>query len=118
MGELFPARLGRWRVPAWIVGESAKSKERGQYEGLRRRLEEEGSAADGMKRLCEADHKLFHWLMRSKFYQICPRHFLRDSVIVSTITERDFFALCPVMSRCEEIRTSDLVTRFVEKLDM
>jgi Eukaryotic integral membrane protein (DUF1751) len=53
MGELLPGRLGRWRIPAWVVGESAKSKERGQYEGLRRRLEEEGSAADGMRNVSD-----------------------------------------------------------------
>ena len=53
MGELFPGRLGRWRVPAWVVGESAKSKERGQYEGLRRRLEEEGSGGDGMRNVSD-----------------------------------------------------------------
>ena len=53
MGDLLPGRLGRWRIPAWVVGESAKSKERGQYEGLRRRLEEEGSAADGMRNVSD-----------------------------------------------------------------
>lgn len=54
MGELLPAGLGRWRIPGWMVGESAKSKERGQYEGLRRRLEEEGSSADGMRNVSDA----------------------------------------------------------------
>jgi len=49
MGELLPGGLGRWRVPSWMVGESSTRKERGQYEGLRRRLEEEGSSADGMR---------------------------------------------------------------------
>ena len=53
MGELLPGRLGRWRVPAWVVGESVKSKERGQFEGMRRRLEEEGSAADGMRNVSD-----------------------------------------------------------------
>jgi hypothetical protein len=53
MGELLPGRLGRWRIPAWMVGESSKQKERGQYEGLRRRLEEEGSSADGMRNVTE-----------------------------------------------------------------
>lgn len=52
-GELLPSGLGRWRVPAWIVGESAKRKERGQFEGLRRRLEEEGSSADGMRNVSD-----------------------------------------------------------------
>jgi membrane associated rhomboid family serine protease len=47
MGELLPAGLGQYRVPAWVVGES-RAKERGQFEGLRRRLEEEGSR-DGMR---------------------------------------------------------------------
>ena len=53
MGELLPGRLGRWRIPAWVIGETAKNKERGQYEGLRRRLEEEGSAADGMRNVSD-----------------------------------------------------------------
>ncbi|EXJ54073.1 hypothetical protein A1O7_09410 [Cladophialophora yegresii CBS 114405] len=53
MGELLPGRLGRWRVPAWMVGESSARKERGQYEGLRRRLEEEGGSADGMRNVTE-----------------------------------------------------------------
>ena len=47
MGELLPAGMGRYRVPPWVVGQS-RLKERGQYEGLRRRLEEEGSR-DGMR---------------------------------------------------------------------
>lgn len=47
MGELLPAGMGRYRVPPWVVGES-RVKERGQFEGLRRRLEEEGSR-DGMR---------------------------------------------------------------------
>ncbi|KIW77124.1 hypothetical protein Z517_09570 [Fonsecaea pedrosoi CBS 271.37] len=49
MGELLPGGLARWRIPAWMVGESSKRKERDRYEGLRRRLEEEGSSADGMR---------------------------------------------------------------------
>ena len=53
MGELLPGGLGRWRIPGWVVGESSKSKERGQYEGLRRRLEEEGSSADGMRNVSD-----------------------------------------------------------------
>ncbi|EXJ70727.1 uncharacterized protein A1O5_05717 [Cladophialophora psammophila CBS 110553] len=53
MGELLPGGLGRWRIPAWMVGESSKRKERGQYEGLRRRLEEEGSSADGMRNVSD-----------------------------------------------------------------
>ncbi len=52
-GELLPAGLARWRVPAWLVGESARRKERGQFEGLRRRLEEEGSSADGMRNVSD-----------------------------------------------------------------
>ena len=47
MGELLPAGMGRYRVPGWIVGES-RGKETAQFEGLRRRLEEEGSR-DGMR---------------------------------------------------------------------
>ncbi|KIV83393.1 hypothetical protein PV11_05424 [Exophiala sideris] len=53
MGELLPSGLGRWRIPSWMVGESTKRKERGQYEGLRRRLEEEGSSADGMRNVSD-----------------------------------------------------------------
>jgi len=53
MGELLPSGLGRWRIPAWMVGETSQRKERGQYEGLRRRLEEEGSSADGMRNVTE-----------------------------------------------------------------
>ncbi|KIX97463.1 uncharacterized protein Z520_06915 [Fonsecaea multimorphosa CBS 102226] len=49
MGELLPGGLGRWRIPAWMVGESSRRKERDRYEGLRRRLEEEGGSADGMR---------------------------------------------------------------------
>lgn len=51
LGDLLPGRMGRWRVPAWVVGES--KRKRGQYEGLRRRLEEEGSAADGMRNVSD-----------------------------------------------------------------
>lgn len=47
MGEMLPAGMGRYRVPGWVVGQS-RVKERGQFEGLRRRLEEEGSR-DGMR---------------------------------------------------------------------
>lgn len=47
MGEMLPGGMGRYRVPRWVVGESMV-KERGQFEGLRRRLEEEGSR-DGMR---------------------------------------------------------------------
>jgi membrane associated rhomboid family serine protease len=53
MGELLPRGLTRWRIPAWVVGEASQRKERGQYEGLRRRLEEEGGAADGMRTVSE-----------------------------------------------------------------
>ncbi|KIW14093.1 hypothetical protein PV08_06874 [Exophiala spinifera] len=56
MGELLPAGLARWRVPAWVVGETSPRKERGQYEGLRRRLEEEGSSADGMRNVSDNAH--------------------------------------------------------------
>jgi hypothetical protein len=53
MGDLLPGGLSRWRVPAWVVGETSSRKERGQYEGLRRRLEEEGGAADGMRNVTD-----------------------------------------------------------------
>jgi membrane associated rhomboid family serine protease len=52
-GDLLPARMGRWRVPGWVVGDSRKKGRRGEYEGLRRRLEEEGSAADGMRNVSD-----------------------------------------------------------------
>ena len=47
-GEWGPSGWGRWRVPAWVVGE--KKADTGQgFERLRRRLEGEGSGtgADG-----------------------------------------------------------------------
>jgi len=54
--DLLPGEMGRWRIPGWMVGrgglgkESRRSREeRERYEGLRRRLEEEGSARDGMR---------------------------------------------------------------------
>jgi membrane associated rhomboid family serine protease len=55
MGELLPGRLNRWRIPRWMVGDPSQSKtaRRGQYEGLRRRLEEEGSSADGMRNVSD-----------------------------------------------------------------
>lgn len=52
-GDILPGRLSRWRVPAWVVGESSKGKEREQFEGLRRRLEEEGGSADGMRNVSD-----------------------------------------------------------------
>ncbi|KAJ4525163.1 hypothetical protein HRR83_000834 [Exophiala dermatitidis] len=57
MGELLPGRLNTWRVPAWMVGETSKTKHRGQFEGLRRRLEEEGSSADGMRNVSDNVHQ-------------------------------------------------------------
>lgn len=46
--ELVPGGLVRWRIPAWLVGEDGRHKaERGHYEGLRRRLQEEDR--DGMR---------------------------------------------------------------------
>ena len=57
-GELLPGGLDGRRVPSWVVGETKASKERGQFEGLRRRLEEEGSAADGMRNVSDQqDHR-------------------------------------------------------------
>lgn len=51
--ELVPAGLVRWRVPGWMVGEAGKGKRSGQrqYEGLRRRLEEENQ--DGMRQVSQ-----------------------------------------------------------------
>jgi len=50
--ELVPGGLVRWRVPGWIVGEDAAGKRgREQYEGLRRRLEEENQ--DGMREVSD-----------------------------------------------------------------
>ena len=51
--DLLPGGMARWRVPRWVIGESAQVKERGQYEGLRRRLEQEGSAGDGMRHVAD-----------------------------------------------------------------
>lgn len=50
-GDLLPRRMGAWRVPRWVLGEfGAKSAvDRDRYEGLRRRLEEEGGRNDGMR---------------------------------------------------------------------
>lgn len=52
LGDMLPGGLGRYRVPRWMVGESG-GKGRGQFEGLRRRLEEEGSR-DGMRTVTSA----------------------------------------------------------------
>lgn len=55
-GDLLPGGTARMRIPGWIVGEAGLGKEgrrsreeRERYEGLRRRLEEEGSTGDGMR---------------------------------------------------------------------
>ena len=50
-GDLLPGRMSSWRVPRWVLGDfGAKSAaERERYQGLRRRLEEEGGRADGMR---------------------------------------------------------------------
>ncbi|KAK0103194.1 hypothetical protein ONS95_014990 [Cadophora gregata] len=43
--EVLPGRLTRWRVPAWVVGEVVRK--RGEdFEGLRRRLEGEGTSGE------------------------------------------------------------------------
>ena len=42
--ELLPGRLTRWRVPGWVVGVSERKKNDG-FEGIRRRLEGEETAA-------------------------------------------------------------------------
>lgn len=51
--ELVPGGIVRWRVPAWTVGEDSRAKRSGQrqYEGLRRRLQEENQ--DGMREATE-----------------------------------------------------------------
>ena len=51
LGDLLPGRMTSWRVPRWVLGEfGAKSAaDRERYEGLRRRLEEEGGRNDGMR---------------------------------------------------------------------
>lgn len=50
-GDLLPGRMNAWRIPRWLLGDfGAKSAaERERYEGLRRRLEEEGGRSDGMR---------------------------------------------------------------------
>jgi hypothetical protein len=40
---VLPGAVMRWRVPGWVVG--IRGKKRGDYEGLRRRLEGENTAA-------------------------------------------------------------------------
>lgn len=51
--ELVPSGMIRWRVPAWVVGEDSGGKRSGQrqYDGLRRRLEEENQ--DGMREVTQ-----------------------------------------------------------------
>lgn len=54
--ELVPVSLVRWRVPGWVVGEDSKGKRGGQqYEGLRRRLEEQNQ--DGMRQVTMASQE-------------------------------------------------------------
>ena len=54
-GDLLPGGMGRWRVPRWVVGEGQTgAKDGGQYEGLRRRLEAEGSGSDGMRNVADS----------------------------------------------------------------
>ena len=54
MGDMLPMGLGRSRVPRWVVGEGGQGKRGGrEFEGLRRRLEEEG-ARDGMRAVTSA----------------------------------------------------------------
>ncbi len=42
--DLLPGRLTRWRLPGWIVGDRTQKRNHG-FEGLRRRLEGENTAA-------------------------------------------------------------------------
>lgn len=42
--DLLPGALTRWRVPGWVVGARSQKRNDG-FEGLRRRLEGENSAA-------------------------------------------------------------------------
>jgi membrane associated rhomboid family serine protease len=52
--ELLSMSMIRWRIPGWMVGEDGSAKRsRGQYEGLRRRLEEEGGTRDGMREVSD-----------------------------------------------------------------
>ncbi|KAI9777600.1 MAG: hypothetical protein M1839_008654 [Geoglossum umbratile] len=45
-GELlWPARVGRWRVPVWVVGGGREGE---RFEGLRRRLGEDAARASGV----------------------------------------------------------------------
>lgn len=43
---LMPAALVKWRVPGWLLG-TRGHRHRGEFEGLRRRLEGEGGGAGG-----------------------------------------------------------------------
>jgi hypothetical protein len=42
--DLLPGALTRWRLPGWVVGDRSQKRNQG-FEGLRRRLEGENSAA-------------------------------------------------------------------------
>jgi membrane associated rhomboid family serine protease len=50
-GDLLPGRMNAWRIPRWLLGDFGvkSAAERECYEGLRRRLEEEGGRSDGMR---------------------------------------------------------------------
>ena len=54
IGDFLPGRMSAWRVPRWLLGDLRRKSglgaaERERYEGLRRRLEEEGGRDDGMR---------------------------------------------------------------------
>ncbi|KAL8380697.1 hypothetical protein RB595_005125 [Gaeumannomyces hyphopodioides] len=40
--DLIPGRLTRWRAPGWLVGARAPPRRQTEFDGLRRRLEDEG----------------------------------------------------------------------------
>ncbi|KAK7885079.1 hypothetical protein LTR67_010782 [Exophiala xenobiotica] len=96
MGELLPGGLGRWRTPSWIVGETSKRKERGQYEGLRRRLEEEGSSADGRRSRAGEDLEGRSWDISQDHNDFCLRRKVQeDTVSVATWLRRQLNATGP-----------------------
>lgn len=56
--EVLPGRLSSWRVPAWVVGESARKRGGEDFEGLRRRLEDENGRQGAEAQATGADGRL------------------------------------------------------------
>lgn len=45
---LVPPRVVRWRLPSWMVGAKQPQRSRAEFESMRRRLEGEGTATQGV----------------------------------------------------------------------